>query len=229
MSLYLWAFHTHDNPPPHKQQHQQNQDEANTIVVIDDSEDSDDDDADSISPAAASSSSSSSTPAARAAAAVDRGFKLRPPPTPASSHGSDERRRPGKTTVPESKSSKQRSPDEEQAWKEEEAEAEAETIRPVTGPDRDGGDIRFRKSNLFALANIKPDASALASEASFAALLGSGPSAPFLLAGLRRMGISTPTKIQAAAIPALLRGKEAVLHSYTGSGMYACGCGRFGS
>ena len=41
---------------------------------------------------------------------------------------------------------------------------------------------------------------------------------PFLLPKLAAMGLSTPTEIQAAALPALLEGKDAILQAPTGTG-----------
>ncbi len=46
---------------------------------------------------------------------------------------------------------------------------EMEEKAPVSGPGREGGDLRFRRSNLFALHNVKGDASLMV-EGGFAAL-----------------------------------------------------------
>ncbi|TFJ84994.1 hypothetical protein NSK_003419 [Nannochloropsis salina CCMP1776] len=92
--------------------------------------------------------------------------------------------------------------------------------RTERSPAREGGDLRFRRSNLFAVENIRPDTSLLAT-VSFASLLPSRserPATPALLANLQKMGLTAPTLIQAAAIPALLKGEDVILHSYTGSG-----------
>ncbi|KAM3567337.1 hypothetical protein VYU27_010515, partial [Nannochloropsis oceanica] len=92
---------------------------------------------------------------------------------------------------------------------EQEGGEEEEEEKAVRGPSREGGDLRFRRSNLFAVDNIRADTSMLSST-SFASLLSLGtqqrplPTHAQLLSNVEKMGIHTPTLIQAAALPALL-------------------------
>jgi hypothetical protein len=74
---------------------------------------------------------------------------------------------------------------------------EEEDMRLGTGPQRLGGDLRYRRGNLFTVANVKRDRTVTDPDRPFESL---GLKDASLLKTLKNMGLEAPTRIQAGAV-----------------------------